>query len=72
MTTKLPTRLARLTLYSGPNCSLCDVHIPHFPVLYRWLTISQVAKAELAKVRQTVGTLSVVVALRWPKVIHSI
>ncbi|KAH9048563.1 hypothetical protein EDB84DRAFT_1434212 [Lactarius hengduanensis] len=29
-------RLARLTLYSGPNCSLCDV-----------------AKAELAKVRQT-------------------
>jgi hypothetical protein len=32
--------------------------------------MSQVAKAELAKVRQTVGTLSV--ALRWPKVIHSI
>ncbi|KAA1469229.1 hypothetical protein DENSPDRAFT_795703, partial [Dentipellis sp. KUC8613] len=29
-------RLARLTLYSGPNCSLCDI-----------------AKAELAKVRQT-------------------
>ncbi|KAI0256573.1 hypothetical protein BJV78DRAFT_1165405, partial [Lactifluus subvellereus] len=35
-TVKLATRLARLTLYSGPNCSLCDV-----------------AKCELAKVRQT-------------------
>ncbi|KAI0005911.1 hypothetical protein BJV74DRAFT_792362 [Russula compacta] len=31
-----PIRLARLTLYSGTNCSLCDV-----------------AKAELAKIRQT-------------------
>ncbi|KAI9508441.1 hypothetical protein F5148DRAFT_1149005 [Russula earlei] len=35
MATKLPTRLARLTLYSGTNCSLCDV-----------------AKAELAKIKQ--------------------
>ncbi|KAI0282087.1 hypothetical protein BGY98DRAFT_1088217 [Russula aff. rugulosa BPL654] len=25
MVSKLPTRLARLTLYSGSNCSLCDV-----------------------------------------------
>lgn len=25
MASKLPTRLARLTLYSGSNCSLCDV-----------------------------------------------
>jgi len=32
-TTKLPIRLARLTLYSGPNCSLCDVNIPHLPAL---------------------------------------
>ncbi|KAH7909868.1 hypothetical protein BJ138DRAFT_1009977 [Hygrophoropsis aurantiaca] len=35
MAARIP-RIARLTLYSGPNCSLCDV-----------------AKAELAKVRQT-------------------
>ncbi|KAH7929695.1 hypothetical protein BV22DRAFT_970296, partial [Leucogyrophana mollusca] len=35
MAARIP-RLARLTLYSGPNCSLCDI-----------------AKAELAKVRQT-------------------
>jgi len=68
MTSKLPTRLARLTLYSGPNCSLCDVHILYFLTLHRLLTISQVAKAELAKIRQTVGTFS---GLRWPKVIHS-
>ncbi|KAH7889495.1 thioredoxin-like protein [Phlebopus sp. FC_14] len=31
----MPARIPRLTLFSGPNCSLCDI-----------------AKAELAKVRQ--------------------
>jgi hypothetical protein len=30
MASKLPTRLARLTLYSGSNCSLCDVYAPRF------------------------------------------
>ncbi|KAG6906516.1 hypothetical protein DXG01_013481 [Tephrocybe rancida] len=43
-------RLPRLTLFSGPNCSLCDI-----------------AKAELAKVRQTVR----VFAARCIKVTHA-
>jgi hypothetical protein len=30
MVSKLPTTLARLTLYSGSNCSLCDVYTPLF------------------------------------------
>ena len=51
-------RLARLTLFSGPNCSLCDVrHTQRALVSNHSLTayypcISQTAKAELAKVRQ--------------------
>jgi hypothetical protein len=52
----LPTRLARLTLYSGSNCSLCDVYTPALSVFHRVLIISQVAKAELTKVRQKVST----------------
>lgn len=58
------SRFARLTLYSGPQCSLCDVRsTTHFgaslQTLTQWclgvfLFDVQVAKAELAKVRKTV------------------
>ena len=58
MANTLPTRLARLTLYSGTNCSLCDVLRPLLFASLRFLIISQVAKAELAKIRQTVSTKS--------------
>src|SRR5258708_29254038 len=51
----LPTRLARLTLYSGTNCSLCDVCIPRFICIHHILITSQVAKAQLTKIRQTVN-----------------
>lgn len=48
-------RIPRLTLFTGPNCSLCDVNI--FSVEYKILTDSylQVAKSTLARVRHTVG-----------------
>lgn len=50
-------RLARLTLFSGPNCSLCDVRHAQPPLVsYHKLTAypctPQIAKAELSKVRQ--------------------
>lgn len=51
-------RLARLTLFSGPNCSLCDVRHAH-PALASGHSLTthytctpQTAKTELAKVRQ--------------------
>lgn len=46
-------RLARFTLYSGPNCSLCDVRLSWAVLCEVSLMITrQVAKGELAKVRE--------------------
>ena len=47
--------IPRLTLFSGPNCSLCDVRLSktHSIELIKILCY-QTAKAELAKVRQSV------------------
>ena len=56
MATRGLGRVARLTLFSGPHCSLCDVRAEpiescaHTSVLTR--SYVQTAKAELAKVRQ--------------------
>lgn len=50
------TRIPRLTLFSGPNCSLCDVGHINSHSIYRLLIVYyQIAKAELAKVRQQVS-----------------
>lgn len=50
-------RIARLTLFSGPQCSLCDVRYNFHTLIARSCAYSpqctsQIAKAELAKVRQ--------------------
>lgn len=52
MASRLP-QVARLILFTGPNCSLCDVSIV---VLFIIKTnhSRQVAKSELVKVRQSV------------------
>lgn len=54
----MPIRLPRLTLFSGPQCSLCDVR--HLVLLLLMLkstnSLSQVAKAELHALRKQVGT----------------
>jgi zinc finger CCHC domain-containing protein 8 len=48
-------RIPRLTLFTGPNCSLCDVNISSAEYKIPTDGYVQVAKSTLARVRQSVS-----------------